>query len=356
VAIGTGNSCTGGTDGTLQQIADATGGACYEREDPGDLPDIIPDLISTSLDSLGFAVDGGAESPIDNANIDPDLPQPGPVSVTYNALAAGLTPGDHVLCTTAYGSDGAGSASVTQCETIHLYQLTLAPDGVVNELGVDDSEHTVTADLLGPEDGLAPVGGRDILFSITAGPHADGNQTVVTEADGTAPYTYSVLVEPASLGTDTIQACVTLNDPLGETGCTSVTKTWQDTTPPVPACIETVNPDGDKVPVAPGKGGKHQNPDGFYELLADDIVWPDEDLEVYVVDTGSGTVFGPFAVGAKIKYTEDADGLPDQKYMGGPNSAIDWHIIGTGDAQLYAVDGSGNVSDPVDCLVPPPPS
>ena len=31
------------------------------------------------------------------------------------------------------------------------------------------------------------------------------------------------------------------------------------------------------------------------------------------------------------------------------------HLIGTGDAELYAADFSGNVSDPVACLVPAPP-
>ena len=39
----------------------------------------------------------------------------------------------------------------------------------------------------------------------------------------------------------------------------------------------------------------------------------------------------------------------------GKANAIDWHIIGNGDAQLTAVDQSGNVSDPESCLVPPPP-
>ena len=31
------------------------------------------------------------------------------------------------------------------------------------------------------------------------------------------------------------------------------------------------------------------------------------------------------------------------------------HLTGTGDAELFAEDFSGNVSDPVDCLVPAPP-
>src|SRR5699024_3684884 len=120
------------------------------------------------------------------------------------------------------------------------------------------------------------------------------------------------------------------------------TKDWVDTTPPVTACVQTVNPNGNNVPKAPGNGGQGQNQDGFYELNAHDAVWPDEDIEIWVVDTGSGTEFGPFAVGTKIKYTEDADATPTQKLMGGPNSAIAWHIIGTGDMAIVAEDGSGN--------------
>jgi hypothetical protein len=84
-------------------------------------------------------------------------------------------------------------------------------------------------------------------------------------------------------------------------------------------------------------------------------------LEIYVTDTGSGTVFGPYPVGTRIKYTEDATATPMAKPMGGNNgtggnaTAVDFHIIGNGDASVTAVDGSGNESDPVMCLVPPPP-
>jgi hypothetical protein len=39
----------------------------------------------------------------------------------------------------------------------------------------------------------------------------------------------------------------------------------------------------------------------------------------------------------------------------GKSKDTDWRIKGTGDAVLTAVDQSGNTSDPVNCLVPPPP-
>jgi hypothetical protein len=137
-------------------------------------------------------------------------------------------------------------------------------------------------------------------------------------------------------------------------------KVAPDLTPPEVGCLETVNPHGKNVPPAgkttlPGpKGG--QNEDGFYELTAWDAVDPDP--QIFVVDAGSGTVFGPFASGAKIKYTEAKGATPSQKKIGSSNGqadAVDWHIIGNGDPEVYAVDASGNQSDAASCLVPPPP-
>jgi hypothetical protein len=39
----------------------------------------------------------------------------------------------------------------------------------------------------------------------------------------------------------------------------------------------------------------------------------------------------------------------------GRAGAVSFHIKGTGDAAVVGVDASGNESDPVPCLVPPPP-
>ena len=86
-------------------MADDSDGTCTFIEDPGNLPNIIPDLIGTTLDSLSLSIDGGAASPIPNSDISLPLPQPGAVSVNYTAPAAGLRPGDHAICVTAIGSD-----------------------------------------------------------------------------------------------------------------------------------------------------------------------------------------------------------------------------------------------------------
>ena len=67
---------------------------------------------------------------------------------------------------------------------------------------------------------------------------------------------------------------------------------------------------------------------------------------------GSGTVFGPYDNPTNIKYVQAPGAEPTEKPGSG---AVDYNLKGTGDAQVYAVDGSGNISDRVECLVPPPP-
>jgi hypothetical protein len=119
-------------------------------------------------------------------------------------------------------------------------------------------------------------------------------------------------------------------------------------------CTETTNPHGKNVPpagftTAPGTNPKSgQNPDGFYVIgttTGEDVV--------FVEDGGSGTVFGPFAPGTKIKYTQAPGATPGEKKIGSSNGqagAVLVHITGTGDAFVFSGDGVR-----VPCLVPPPP-
>lgn len=144
-----------------------------------------------------------------------------------------------------------------------------------------------------------------------------------------------------------------------------VEKIWidvPDVTKPEAGCVETENPAGKNIPKAPGTG---QNEDGFYKLLATDNLDPTP--QIFVVDMGTDNVFGTlddtvfpapppgFSSGTRIKYTEANGAVPSIKKMGGPGSAVDWHITGRGDAAIYAVDAAGNQSAAVICRVPPPP-
>ncbi len=123
-------------------------------------------------------------------------------------------------------------------------------------------------------------------------------------------------------------------------------------------CVETENPHGNNKPVAPGNGGQGQNQDGFYQIGST------SGEAVFVLDDGSGAVFGPFDDGTEIKYTEDDDAVPSSQAMGANNGAgsngnnqgndTDFHIIGNGDALVVYIDGFGNVTVTA-CLVPPPP-
>src|SRR5256885_9477170 len=83
-------------------------------------------------------------------------------------------------------------------------------------------------------------------------------------------------------------------------------------------CTETTNPHGQNVPPAgsttlPGPNGG-QNEDGFYLLTSSPEARP-----IFVVDSGSGTVFGPFDSGTKVKYTQAPGATPSQKTIGSTN-------------------------------------
>jgi hypothetical protein len=127
-----------------------------------------------------------------------------------------------------------------------------------------------------------------------------------------------------------------------------------DVTAPVVTCVESTNPSGAKTPPAgsttlPGPNGG-QNEDGFYRLTAVDNVDPNP--QIFVADDGSSFVAGPFSSGDIVKITQAPGAPPSSKKMAGVVVA---HIILRGDALVYAVDASGNQSDPISCLVPPPP-
>ena len=259
--------------------------------------------------------------------------------------------GTKVECTVEFKDNG--NVIATQQITITIpINLDLNPNTDTNEL-VPGATHTVTATVT--DGNGAGASGKTVTFSVTVGPNSGANGSSNTDGSGEASFSYAATQGLAGIGTDTIEACVTDQD--GVEHCDSVTKDWVDTTPPVPECTEGVNP-GRNIPRAPGKGGQAQNQDGFYQLLATDLVDPDP--EIFVVDMGTDNLFGtaddftfgPFANLTNIEYTEANGAEPSIKAGSGD---VDWRIKGQGDAAVYAVDSGGNASDPTYCLVPPPP-
>lgn len=344
-------SCTGPTGQDLNTVA-AKGGAgsgCQQVTDPSTLGDEISAAVGSTLSSVEIDVDSGGYNAIPAVDLTGVLPM-GPnfnnKSVDWSTEVTNLGPGFHDICVRASGSDAGGSGSVEECKTIQLLQLQSgAPGGgleATNELG-EDNEHTVSVVVAGD------VGGTDVTFEVDGVNGPDGD-TVQTDAGGNASFTFTSPQDPSGLGDDTIEVSITIGD---ATQSLEFTKHWVDTTPPVADCVPSVNPAGNE-PSAPGKGGQGQNQDGFYVLEGTDDIWPAEELEMFVVDDGSGTVFGPYPVGTNIKYVEDDDAIPEAKAKNGKKE-VDYHIKGNGDALVVVVDGSGNESDAVACLVPPAP-
>ena len=135
-----------------------------------------------------------------------------------------------------------------------------------------------------------------------------------------------------------------------------------DITLPRVACIESVNPHGEKVPPAgkttlPGpKGG--QNEDGFYQLLAEDNCDPEPIIIIYYYDWDTETLvpaFGPFASGVVVKFTEAPGADPSMKKMGsakGQAGAVACHITLPGEPVVVAIDAAGNAAL-FPCFMPP---
>lgn len=254
--------------------------------------------VSVSLTPASQTVTSGGTVTFDETiTLDADAPQGDTVSCQVSFLVNGQVPGPEFV------------------QTVDVEVLDITPPVVTVE--------SKTVEATGPD-------GAVVDFDATAVDNVDGPLTPTC-----VPLSGSLF----PLGATTVTCSAT--DAAGNTGTGTGTIAVVDTTPPAVACAEGTNPGG-KVPNA-------HNQDGFFELLATDIVDPDP--VIWVRDSGSGTVFGPYASGQVVKYTETPGGQPREKEM--PGGIL--HLFGTGDMEMYAADFSGNVSDPVSCLVPPPP-
>jgi hypothetical protein len=345
-AIGSGSSCTGGADVSLNDIA-LGGGTCTAVTDPNMLPDLIPNLIGSVLDKVEVSVDGGAGVVVSTT---PSTPADGPVSVTYSRAISGLAAGDHEICATATGHDVFSNtpSSTKACETINVLDISLAPATATNELGTPGQTHTVTATIAAG----TTVGGRTVSFTIISGPNTGKSGTASTNGSGDAGFTYTATQGTAGLGTDTIKACFSIVSAgnVPETDCATAKKIWRDTTPPAASCVETTNPSGKNVPNSgPNAGKSGQNPDGFYQLIGTDAVGV---ASIVVKDDGSAFVSDPFASGDKVKITQ-APGVTPSDSRPGPGVIVS-HLKLKGDAILQVTDTSGNTTE-VSCKVAPLP-
>jgi hypothetical protein len=183
---------------------------------------------------------------------------------------------------------------------------------------------------------FATVSGRD--EDLECGPVVDGKETILSR-DFFFPGRIDVLEVPEG-------TCVS---PVVDQ-------------PPLVDCTESVNPHGAKIPPAgkstpPGTNpNSGVNEDGYYHLGAtDDSGLP---VDIFVTNLSGTFTAGPYALSTTVKITEAPGATPTSKPIGSSNGsagAVTAHITLDSDALVYGVDAAGNASDPVSCLVPPPP-
>jgi len=115
--------------------------------------------------------------------------------------------------------------------------------------------------------------------------------------------------------------------------------TVRDNEGPLVACRPAPNPAGRKTPGSGKNSSDIENPDGYYQLLAKDNCDPAPGI--YIRDSASTFVAGPFASGDIVKLIGNPGGAPFSE----PGvRAVIAKIHLKGDALVYATDAPGNVS------------
>jgi len=138
---------------------------------------------------------------------------------------------------------------------------------------------------------------------------------------------------------------VTAVDNAGNTNGCSFTVTVLDREPPEVACSPAPNPSG-KISVPSNNRDAGVNPDGYYQLFAKDNC--DSNPRIYVNDTGSTFVAGPFANGDIVR-VKRAGGAPFSTLGIAPVVAL---ISLKGNGLSVALDSDGNMTpDSAGCIV-----
>jgi hypothetical protein len=302
-------------DGQATQVATNTGGSLVAV---GSGADAVTAAILAGLHDLDVTVkpevvgcDSGLSVSFDKGAV--TIPSGGDVSyVETVTVAAGATQGAVLHCTVRFLLNGtdAGDAFV---ERINVrVNDTTPPVVTVNDQTVEAT---------------SPAGAV-INYPATAVDNVDGalTPTCVPPPGSTFP-----------LGNTGVTCTAT--DAAGNKGSDTAVMRVVDTTAPVVGCQLGPNPDG-YVPAPEA---------GFRTLTGTDIA--DASVAIYVKDTASTAVFGPYASGTNVKLIQAPSSKPSAKPGAG---AVQWIITLKGDAIIQAVDDSGNKAS-MTCLVPPPP-
>lgn len=175
-AVGAGSNCASDPLGlgSLQEIADTTGGTCTNVPDPSDLPDVLPGVIMSVLANLELTLDGAAVT-IDS--IVPALPEDGPATTNYSTTLPAPAPGWHTVCATATCTDGSGNAHPTECKTFRINtppvarceDVTVYADATCHaEASIDDGSFDPDGDAFScTADPAGPYGLGSTLVTLT---------------------------------------------------------------------------------------------------------------------------------------------------------------------------------------------
>jgi hypothetical protein len=196
-AIGDWASCAKASEfGTLQEIANATGGTCTNVPTVSELPHVLPEVLEAKLTGLELRVDGQS---VDIDDMDAELPEEGPVSINYATTVDPLAPGEHLLCATATGYDGS-EGDVTECVTILVNSpptlecdshFLVADDQCQAEVSIDGGALDPDGDFVNcvvEPAGPYPIGITDVTMTCTDDWGAvSACDTVVEVVDETPP-------------------------------------------------------------------------------------------------------------------------------------------------------------------------
>lgn len=169
---------------TLRQIAEASGGTCTEVTSLADLPDIVDDVVGSTLEDV--TIDG-----VDVvADVAGAAEVPGPVSYTAQTATVGLAPGVNTFTLTATGRDVGGQGSVADTVTILRNSLpTVTGTGqtvdegdtaTLTASGTDPDGDSLTFEWDLDGDTTFETSGESVTIPTTDGP--DDSRTVTVRA------------------------------------------------------------------------------------------------------------------------------------------------------------------------------
>ena len=234
-----------------------------------------------------------------------------------------------LVCVPASGSAfPIGTTTVNCCATDGSSNATVCTFTVT----VRDAELPrliVPADIVTPND--AGKCGAVVSFKVTATDNCCGSP--------------AVLCSPASgclfpKGVTTVKCAAT--DPSGNTASCAFTVTVLDKEPPVVECKPARSPDCKNTPAS--RADDDEKSFGILQLFTRDNCDPNP--KIFVKDSATGLISGPYQSGDKVKLTHSRRDKPNQNK---PAPAGIPQIQIRGDALIYAVDASGNISQTLRC-------